>query len=150
MQKYMMLLIIFMEVVFAEPIMSQSDIVGDLQKGELFTKYPIVIVNSTPIRSNPIYGGSHTKIGIVNIEDKHIGTLELSKAPNRFKIKIKNAFHLPNILTIQRGDTTIKSIKSRISRSVSFKMNKSDLLVGDRLIIRSNDSKIVVDMNISK
>jgi len=76
---------------------------------------------------------------------------ELSKIGVKVEIKIKDAFDLPNTLSIQGVDVnTTHSIVSPIARNISFEFEKSDLKVSDKIIIKTKDGREIVNMEVIK
>lgn len=77
--------------------------------------------------------------------------LELSKTGAKVEIKIKDAFDLPNTLSIQGVDVNrTHSIVSPIARNISFEFEKSDLKISDKIIIKTKDGREIVNMEVIK
>ena len=77
--------------------------------------------------------------------------LELSKTGAKVEIKIKDAFDLPNTLSIQGVDVNrTHSIVSPIARNISFEFEKSDLKISDKIIIKTKDGREIVNMEVVK
>jgi len=76
--------------------------------------------------------------------------LKLSSAKKSFIIKIKEAFDVPNTLTIHRGDNNISSKDSDGSRVAKFIVLKSDLKINDKIIVRTNSGDKVVEIEVIK
>jgi len=77
--------------------------------------------------------------------------LELSKTGAKVEIKIKDAFDLPNTLSIQGVDVNrTHSIISPIARNISFEFEKSDLKISDKIIIKTKDGREIVNMEVIK
>ena len=77
--------------------------------------------------------------------------LELSKTGVKVEIKIKDAFDLPNTLSIQGVDVNrTHSIISPIARNISFEFEKSDLKISDKIIIKTKDGREIVNMEVVK
>jgi len=77
--------------------------------------------------------------------------LELSKIGVKVEIKIKDAFDLPNTLSIQGVDVNrTHSIVSPIARNISFEFEKSDLKISDKIIIKTKDGREIVNMEVVK
>jgi len=77
--------------------------------------------------------------------------LELSKTGAKVEIKIKDAFDLPNTLSIQGVDVNrTHSIISPIARNISFEFEKSDLKISDKIIIKTKDGREIVNMEVVK
>ena len=63
-------------------------------------------------------------------------------------IKIQDVFDLPNTLIIQRGDSTVSSMRSNISRNIEFKIKRSSLRVGDKIILITSSNYKIVEIDI--
>ena len=86
--------------------------------------------------------------GNITVYDK---PLKLSEIKSTLKLKIKDAFDLPNKLTILSKDKKIiTTIVSKISRNIEFTINSHKLKVGDLIIIKTKDETLIVNMKVIK
>lgn len=74
--------------------------------------------------------------------------LKLSSAKDRFIVDLKNAFDVPNILSIKRADDKILEIVSKKSRFIEFMIKKSDIKVGDKIIINTKGGDKIVELEV--
>lgn len=75
--------------------------------------------------------------------------LKLSETKSILEVKIKDAFDLPNILTVLRGkEEMFKPLVSKVSRNIHFELETSELKVGDRVIVKTHDGRMTVNMEV--
>ena len=107
-----------------------------------------ISLSASPIRESSDPTRSILVDGKINVYREK---LELSKTGAKVEIKIKDAFDLPNTLSIQGVDVNrTHSIVSPIARNISFEFEKSDLKVSDKIIIKTKDGREIVNMEVIK
>lgn len=77
--------------------------------------------------------------------------LKLSELKATLELKIKDAFDLPNTLRVLREkEEMFKPLISKVSRNIHFEVKISELKIGDRIIVTTNDGRMTVDMEVVK
>jgi hypothetical protein len=137
MQKYLILLPFLFSALFATPfnddIVDEAKTISIVGSGETSSSNP----TRTVIFSN----------GKVNVyQDKLI----LSSIQKEFIISITDAFHLPNTLIIKRGDKVIHQSTSKVAKDIAFNIAKTKLQIGDKVVVKTSEDVVIVDMNVTK
>jgi len=86
--------------------------------------------------------------GNITVYDK---PLKLSEINATLKLKIKDAFDLPNNLTILHKDKeVITPMISKIKRNITFIIDANKLQIGDNIIVKTKNGTLIIDMKVTK
>lgn len=137
MTKYIVALVVVIAGVFA-----QNKFTKPKEKNTLIASRSIVILGKRE-------SGEPTKTVIINGKiTVYKEPLVLSTIPNEFLLELKNTYHLPNTLMIKRDGKDIITMVSKKAKNIEFKIKKSDLKNGDRVVVTLTDEEnaTIIDM----
>ena len=96
-------------------------------------------------------GSDPTRITYANVKTTtYTKQLKLSEVKDTIKFDIKNAFDLPNSMSVIRKNIRKQHISSQIKRNITFTIDKTKLQNGDNIIIKTKQGNTIANIGVVK